>query len=168
MSGLNLFDVYLALASLAAVVSAGLAVKSREDFYSAVMLGLTGLATASLIALLGYGFVGVFHALVYVGATVMFVVFGVVLIGRTGGFERKSLAPAALASLLLTLALYLFLTGISQGTTPVAALNPSRVQEILFEEHPLAVFYLGASLAVLVIAGVMLASGGSSDAREVV
>ncbi|QOJ79318.1 NADH-quinone oxidoreductase subunit J [Infirmifilum lucidum] len=165
MNGFSLLDVYLALASLVAVVSAALAVRSREDFYSAIMLGLTGLATASLMALIGYGFVAVFHAFVYVGATVMFVVFGVVLIGRTGGFEKRSLLPAALTSLLLTLALYVFFYSVGRGAVATASIDPSRIQEVLFRD-PLTVFFLGVSLAVLVVAGIMIASGDTPELKR--
>ncbi len=165
MSGFNLAGFYLALASLTVIVSAVLAVKSREDFYSAVMLGLTGLATASIMALIGYGFVAVFHALVYVGATVMFVIFGIVLIGRTGGFEKRSLLPAALTSILLTLALYAFFSSVGQGAVATASVDPSRIQEALFRD-PLTVFFLGVSLAVLVLAGIMIASGDAPESKR--
>ncbi len=165
MSGFNLAGFYLAIASLTAIASAVLAVKSREDFYSAVMLGLTGLATASIVALIGYGFVAVFHALVYVGATVMFVIFGIVLIGRTGGFEKKSLLPAALTSILLTLTLYAFFSSVGQGAVATASVDPSGIQEALFRD-PLTVFFLGVSLAVLVLAGIMIASGDAPESKR--
>lgn len=157
MSLLSL-DFYFTVASIAAVASAVLAVKSKEDFYSAVLLGLTGLSTASLIALLGYGFVAVFHALVYVGATVMFVVFGVVLIGRTGGFEKKATPLALAASVALAASLLVLFAEVQRGAQSVAV-DPSRLQGLLFQENPLAVVFLGLSLAVLVAAGVMLATG---------
>ncbi|MEM4667197.1 MAG: NADH-quinone oxidoreductase subunit J, partial [Thermofilum sp.] len=80
MSPLSMFEVYVLLAALASLVSAALAVKVKEDFYSAILLGLTGLGVAALIGLLGYTFLAVFHVMVYVGATVTFVVFGVLLV----------------------------------------------------------------------------------------
>ncbi|MGB9709619.1 MAG: NADH-quinone oxidoreductase subunit J family protein [Infirmifilum sp.] len=147
------------LSSLAAIFSAVYAVKSEEDFYAAILLGVTGLSTASLIALLGYGFIGVFHALVYVGATVMFVVFGVVLIGRTAGLEKKALLPALLTSTLLAASLLALFFEVQRYTINVVNLDLERLGEYLFHQNPLAIIFLTISLAVLIVSGIMLASG---------
>ncbi|MEZ0345880.1 MAG: NADH-quinone oxidoreductase subunit J [Infirmifilum sp.] len=160
MSGFSMFELAFILASLAAMAAAIFSVKAREDFYAAILLGITGLSTAALLALLGYGFIAVFHSLVYVGATVMFVIFGVVLIGRTCGYEGKMVAPALIASTLLAVSLLaLFL---EQGLTGfrIVSLDLGKLQEILFVENPMALLFLGFSLAILIVAGIMLASGG--------
>lgn len=159
MSLPSMVDFLYFLASLATIFSAILAVKEKEDFYAAIILGITGLSTASLLALLGYGFIAVFHALVYVGATVMFVVFGVVLIGRTGGFEKKALLPALLASTLLAISLLALFLEVKAPEAPFTTLDLGRLQSLFFEKNPTAVLFLAFSLAILVTSGLMLASG---------
>uniref|UniRef100_A0A7J3X740 NADH-quinone oxidoreductase subunit J n=1 Tax=Thermofilum pendens TaxID=2269 RepID=A0A7J3X740_THEPE len=156
MSPLNLFTVYLLLAGAAAVVSAALAVRAKEDFYSAVLLGITGLSTAALIGLLGYTFLAAFHVLVYVGATVMFVIFGVVLVGRGAGSERRMTLPAALTSVLVASAVYVLLR---QAIVSRVDVNLAEAASWLFEGSATALVFLALALASLVVAGLSIASG---------
>ena len=167
MSLPSMFEFICLLSSLATILSAVLAVKAKEDFYAAILLGITGLLTASLLALIGYGFIAVFHALVYVGATVMFVIFGVVLIGRTGGVEKKAFLPAILASTLLAISLLALFLEVQAPGASFASLDLNKLQALLFQENPMAVLFLAFSLVVLVISGLMLASGEGRGEEEV-
>jgi len=156
MSQLSLFTVYLLLAGATAIASAALAVKTKEDFYAAVLLGITGLSVAALIGLLGYTFLAVFHVLVYVGATVMFVVFGVVLVGRGAGSERRMALPAAVTSLLVAGAVYVLLR---QAAVSRVGVDLARAASELFEGSATALVFLALALASLVVAGLSIASG---------
>jgi NADH-quinone oxidoreductase subunit J len=156
MSQLSLFTVYLLLAGATAIASAALAVKTKEDFYAAVLLGITGLSVAALIGLLGYTFLAVFHVLVYVGATVMFVVFGVVLVGRSAGSERRMALPAAVTSLLVAGAVYVLLR---QAAVSRVGVDLARAASELFEGSATALVFLALALASLVVAGLSIASG---------
>uniref|UniRef100_A0A7C4FF97 NADH-quinone oxidoreductase subunit J n=1 Tax=Thermofilum pendens TaxID=2269 RepID=A0A7C4FF97_THEPE len=160
MNPLNLFTVYLLLAGAAAVVSAALAVKTKEDFYAAVLLGITGLSVAALIGLLGYTFLAVFHVLVYVGATVMFVIFGVVLVGRGAGSERHMTLPAAITSLLVACAVY---TLLRQAAVPRVSADLAEAAAELFKGSATALVFLALALASLVIAGLSIASGRGGE-----
>ncbi|MEM0093908.1 MAG: NADH-quinone oxidoreductase subunit J [Thermofilum sp.] len=155
MSPLSMFEVYVLLAALASLVSAALAVKVKEDFYSAILLGLTGLGVAALIGLLGYTFLAVFHVMVYVGATVTFVVFGVLLVGRGAGFEKRMGVPALAVSALLAAALFLLL---STSKPTRVNIDLSSAASAILGENAVALTLLALSLASLVIAGIAVAS----------
>lgn len=155
MSPLSMFDVYVALSALVAVASAALAVKVKEDFYSAVLLGVTGLAVAALIGLLGHTFLAVFHVMVYVGATVTFVVFAVILVGKSAGFEKRMGIVALAASALLAAALAALLSTVK---TERVTVNLSQAASTVFSENFTALLFVALGLATLVIAGVAIAT----------
>lgn len=155
MSPLSMFDVYVLLAALAAIVSAFLAVRVKEDFYSAVLLGLTGLGVAALMGLLGYTFLAAFHVMVYVGATVTFVVFGVLLVGRSAGFEKRMSTPALAVAGLLAASIFLLL---STSRPTRVNIDLSSAASAVLGESAVALTLLALSLAALVIAGIAIAS----------
>jgi NADH-quinone oxidoreductase subunit J len=156
--------VYVLAAGTVAVIAAILSVKAREDFYSAILLGIVGLAIASLIALLGFPYVGIFQALVYVGATVMFVIMGVVFIGRGMVSEKKMILPAVLVAVLgFFSVLQILVSPLAQQVTTVnTALSLEGLLKV-FSENLLAFFYLSLSLLVLLLAGISIARGETNE-----
>lgn len=155
MSPFNAFEVYVTLSALVALVSAALAVKVKEDFYSAILLGVTGLGVAALIGLLGHVFLAVFHVAVYVGATVMFVIFGVILVGRGAGSEKRMNTLALAVSALLAAALLSLLSVVKPARVSIGL---SSAASAIFSENATAFVLLALSLASLVIAGIAIAS----------
>ncbi|MCI4409844.1 MAG: NADH-quinone oxidoreductase subunit J [Thermofilum sp.] len=156
--------VYVLAAGTVAVIAAILSVKAREDFYSAILLGIVGLAIASLIALLGFPYVGIFQALVYVGATVMFVIMGVVFIGRGMVSEKKMILPAVLVAVLVFFSvLQILVSPLAQQVTTVnTALSLEGLLKV-FSENLLAFFYLSLSLLALLLAGISIARGETNE-----
>jgi len=156
--------VYVLAAGTVAVIAAILSVKAREDFYSAILLGIVGLAIASLIALLGFPYVGIFQALVYVGATVMFVIMGVVFIGRGMVSEKKMILPAVLVAVLgFFSVLQIQISPLAQQVTTVnTALSLEGLLKV-FSENLLAFFYLSLSLLALLLAGISIARGETNE-----
>lgn len=156
--------VYVLAAGTVAVIAAILSVKAREDFYSAILLGIVGLAIASLIALLGFPYVGIFQALVYVGATVMFVIMGVVFIGRGMVSEKKMILPAVLVAVLVFFSvLQIQVSPLAQQVTTVnTALSLEGLLKV-FSENLLAFFYLSLSLLALLLAGISIARGETNE-----
>jgi NADH-quinone oxidoreductase subunit J len=156
--------VYVLAAGTVAVIAAILSVKAREDFYSAILLGIVGLAIASLIALLGFPYVGIFQALVYVGATVMFVIMGVVFIGRGMVSEKKMILPAVLVAVLVFFSvLQILVSPLTQQVTTVnTALSLEGLLKV-FSENLLAFFYLSLSLLALLLAGISIARGETNE-----
>ncbi|NAZ24286.1 MAG: hypothetical protein GU357_00790 [Thermofilum sp.] len=156
--------VYVLAAGTVAVIAAILSVKAREDFYSAILLGIVGLAIASLIALLGFPYVGIFQALVYVGATVMFVIMGVVFIDRGMVSEKKMILPAVLVAVLgFFSVLQILVSPLAQQVTTVnTALSLEGLLKV-FSENLLAFFYLSLSLLALLLAGISIARGETNE-----
>jgi len=156
--------VYVLAAGTVAVIAAILSVKAREDFYSAILLGIVGLAIASLIALLGFPYVGIFQALVYVGATVMFVIMGVVFIGRGMVSEKKMALPGVLVAVLVFFSvLQILVSPLAQQVTTVnTALSLEGLLKV-FSENLLAFFYLSLALLALLLAGISIARGETNE-----
>jgi NADH-quinone oxidoreductase subunit J len=156
--------VYVLAAGTVAVIASILSVKAREDFYSAILLGIVGLAIASLIALLGFPYVGIFQALVYVGATVMFVIMGVVFIGRGMVSEKKMVLPGVLVAVLVFFSvLQILVSPLAQQVTTVnTALSLEGLLKV-FSENLLAFFYFSLALLALLLAGISIARGETNE-----
>lgn len=71
--------ISFSILGIALVVFAASVVGQRSLVYSALSLGLLGMANAGLFALLGYAFIAVFHLAVYIGAAVIFILFSVTM-----------------------------------------------------------------------------------------
>ncbi len=55
-------------------------IAARRTIYSAFWLAVVGVATAAFMALLGFTYIAVFHLLIYVGASVSFLAFTVLMV----------------------------------------------------------------------------------------
>ena len=96
--------------AIALVVFATLVVGQRSLVYSALSLGLLGMANAGLFAFLGYTLIAVFHLAVYIGAAVIFILFSVTMFRDIPDVEVSSKILAAITIPLISLILiYIYL-----------------------------------------------------------
>jgi NADH-quinone oxidoreductase subunit J len=77
------------------VVTAILALESKQIVYGAISLGLSFLGVAGLFLLLEAPFVALFQVIVYVGAVAVLIIFTVMLVG--GGIKMR--APSFLQTI---------------------------------------------------------------------
>ncbi len=112
-SGQALLDAAL-VASLAAVAAGGVgAVVARKAVHMIAWLVVMALGVASVLALMGYGYIAVFHVVVYIGTSVTLLAVVVMLVGcsveprtwRPGRLLLAFMAAAALEAPLLFYAL---------------------------------------------------------------
>ncbi len=77
----------LSLESLALLTAVGLsvvgaigAVAARRTIYAAFYLAVVGVGIATFMSILGFTYLGIFHLLIYVGASVSFLAFTVLMV----------------------------------------------------------------------------------------
>ncbi len=154
----SLYTFYLIIAAAFTIAAALLALVSKEDVYAALSLGLVGIGVAALVALLGYGILSVFHILVYVGATVTFVVFSVLLIGRGVGWEKRLFTTGVMTAVLIAVSYFISMYALSSSQMRVISLSLSEVGGELFSKHTLSLVFLAFALASVMIEGMLIAS----------
>lgn len=154
------YTVYMVLTALFTVTAALLSLMSREDVYAAVSLGFVGLGVAAFMGLLGYGVLSVFHILVYVGATVTFVVFSVLLIGRGAGVEEKLFLPGILAAVTLGIAYFVSMLVLARTELNIPSISLERLAGEIFTKHTLSLIFLSFALASVMIEGILISSSG--------
>ncbi|MDQ7826322.1 MAG: NADH-quinone oxidoreductase subunit J [Candidatus Eremiobacteraeota bacterium] len=157
--------LFYVLAALV-ICSALVVVRVRNIFHGALALGLTFLGVAGLYITLHAEFLAGMQVLIYVGAVVVLILFGIML---TQQLHRKdmpsfnALQPLALAATLLTaVVMGYFITSQkwSSGEPLIAASPESHVRELgiclmrdyLVPFEVLSVLLLAALLGALVIA----------------
>ena len=150
LSSSSLQDLAFMVLSLIALGSGLVAVSTSQMVYAAIALGFTGTAVAGLIALLGFGYVAAFQLLVYVGATVTFMVFSVVMLRQEPQLLRGLTVASALNAALLGLIFYMVAasTGVG-GAVPKVNIDLARIASAL----------VVASLATIMIEGIVVARG---------
>ena len=104
MSLLNpsLFDNIVAVVALLLGLSAGIGVVVvKRSFYAIVWLAFVGASVAILMALTGFTYLALFHVLIYIGATIAFLMFVMTAIGeeKEEGETRHSVSAAIAAGL---------------------------------------------------------------------
>ena len=102
------------------VVGALGVVAARRTIYAAFWLAVVGVATAAFMALLGFTYIAVFHLLIYVGASVSFLAFTVLMVEP----EQEPPPAHSLGRALLAAAIGLVLA------TPLALIVPPVVTRI--------------------------------------
>jgi NADH:ubiquinone oxidoreductase subunit 6 (chain J) len=125
--------------------------------YAAISLGILGLSIASLIAVFFSPLYGVLHVIIYVGATVTFiVVVGVML--RGAEVPRASNWKALLASVLS----FLFLTGLlitiaSKVPPQQSSLDLVNITSTILRDYYFPVIILIIALAATLIEAITIA-----------
>ncbi len=150
------------LAFAAAIVGA-LFTLARRTFYAILLLALVGAIAASEMALLGFTYLAVFHAVMYVGATVTFLLFTMASIGEDRNevsIEHSGWAmlTALLASIVVGLPLVAFISN-----TPVKPLPEnawSDAARVFFVKNPLVVIIVIITIVSILVEVIAVARRG--------
>ena len=95
--------------AIALIVFAVLVVGQKSLIYSAMSLGLLGMANAGLFAFLGYTLIAVFHLVVYIGAAVIFIMFSVTMFREVPDIEVSSkILKAITVPLIAIILIYIY------------------------------------------------------------
>ncbi len=150
---------FLALTGIA-IGSAIIAVQARYAVYSAVALGMTGAGVAGLMALLGFGYVAAFHLLVYVGATVTFMAFSVIMLREQPGMLKNLVPLAVLSAIMIFAAITVSLSsmGIERQASTVE-LELMDAAKALVDKYWFPLLLAIVSLATIMIEGISVARG---------
>lgn len=149
---------FLSLSTLI-VLFAILAVRLKEHVYSAISLGVVGICVAAVIGLIGFGYIAAFHLLVYVGATVTFVVFTVITLRPAPVFLKGVKVVAAVNSMLLALIVYYFISNLGLSSLTIPKLDLSEATKLILEKYWYPLFLVVVSLITLMIGGIVIARG---------
>jgi len=142
--------VFAVLALLAMAFSL-LVVEHRSLVYSAFFLALLGLVNASFIATLGFTVIALFHVAVYVGASVLFMIFSVTMFRGGPVVERRTMVLALAVIPMFSLALSaVFLT--FQGTpVPGVEVSYMALSKLIVEKYwlPLLIFVVAMATTMM-------------------
>ncbi len=156
MNDLILLGSFLALA-VALIIFATLVVGQRSLVYSALSLGLLGMANAGLFAFLGYTFVAVFHLAVYIGAAVIFILFSVTMFREVPDIEVPSKVLAAITIPVIALILiYVYLPYLN-GTFKSQYFVYKEISSLFVERYWFPLVVTGLALVTTLIEGITLA-----------
>lgn len=105
--------------SIAAIVVGAIGVMvSRKAFYMLLGLITAALGVASIIALIGYTYLSVFHVIVYIGTAVALLAIVILLLGHhvePVQWDTRRLVIAAIAASLLQAPVYVYVRMASPG-----------------------------------------------------
>ncbi len=154
-----LFWGAFATLSITAVLFALIAVKTKDSVYAAISLGFVGSSVAGMIALIGFGYLAVFHLIIYVGAAVTFMTFSVLMLKEKPGTIRGIWPLALLNSVLLGVVVFLVISRIPLSS-PKALPGIVEVAETLLVKYWFPMLLTILSLATVIIEGIVIARGG--------
>jgi len=145
-------------ASILAILSAVMIVKTKSLIYSALFLGLLGISMAIFFALMGYQIVSLFQIIVYVGATVTFIIFSIVMLRETYVMEvsSKILSISTATLILLVFAAIIFYTTGTYSLIPIDV-SYDKVTELLMENYTLPLIIVIFALITTLIEGIIIA-----------
>ncbi|MFP3171938.1 MAG: NADH-quinone oxidoreductase subunit J [Acidilobus sp.] len=110
MSGVSVdLPLFAAVLSVMAIVAAYMVIRIKDLVYASVTLAVLGSLTAALLAVVGFGIIGAYLVLVYVGAAVMFIIISVSMIGPQREETRepfKGLVAAAAVTMLILVVVF--------------------------------------------------------------
>jgi NADH:ubiquinone oxidoreductase subunit 6 (subunit J) len=157
--------IFIAVAVLT-VGTAIIALEARELIYGAISLAISMLGIAGFFLLLDAPFVAMFQIAVYVGAVAVLIIFTVMLVRTQALFttkEDKKRKGAGIALMLLimaslgTLLLASGLNGHFGNFNSSAAVDFTKIGELMLTYYAPALIILGLTLAGSVIAALALA-----------
>ena len=145
-------------ASILAILSAVMIVKTKSLIYSALFLGLLGISMAIFFALMGYQIVSLFQIIVYVGATVTFIIFSIVMLRETYVMEvsSKILSISTATLILLVFAAIIFYTIGTYSLIPIDV-SYDKVTELLMGNYTLPLIIVIFALITTLIEGIIIA-----------
>ncbi|MFP3219445.1 MAG: NADH-quinone oxidoreductase subunit J [Acidilobus sp.] len=126
MSGVSVdLPLFAAVLSVMAIVAAYMVIRIKDLVYASVTLAVLGSLTAALLAVVGFGIIGAYLVLVYVGAAVMFIIISVSMIGpqreETREPFRGLVAAAAVTTLILVVVFALSIYRLFVVPAPIQA-----------------------------------------------
>jgi NADH-quinone oxidoreductase subunit J len=135
-----------------AIVAAYMVIRIKDLVYASVTLAVLGSLTAALLAVVGFGIIGAYLVLVYVGAAVMFIIISVSMIGpqreETREPFRGLVAAAAVTTLILVVVFALSLYRLFVVPAPIQASQAAA--GALHEYLPvLALIFVGQAATVV-------------------
>ena len=100
----EIVDTVVALTGLLLGLAAGIGVVAvRRSFYAIVWLAFVGVAVAIFMALVGFTYLAIFHILIYIGATIAFLMLVMTAVGEERGEEQKHSFSAAIVAALTSI-----------------------------------------------------------------
>jgi NADH-quinone oxidoreductase subunit J len=144
--------------SILAILSAVMIVKTKSLIYSALFLGLLGISMAIFFALMGYQIVSLFQIIVYVGATVTFIIFSIVMLRETYVMEvsSKILSVSTATLILLVFTAIIFYTTGTYSLIPIDV-SYDKVTELLMGNYTLPLIIVIFALITTLIEGIIIA-----------
>ncbi len=154
---LNAGTIAFLVLAIIAVISAVLTVENKSLIYSAVFLGILGMANAALFVLLGFSFLALFFISVYIGATVTFILFSITMFEEAPKVERP-VRIIALVSVVLTAILLAVVFGLhfTDGIQP-SYINYKDLASLLTEKYGFALIVAALTLITTLIEGITIA-----------
>ncbi len=157
---LNICIILFIFFSIISISSALFIVNHKNLFYSAISLAFLGISVAVLIALISfqYSLYSVFHLLLYVGATVVFLSISLVMFR---GLEVKQIntawAPiiAGVSALFIFIAVVLSLSGVQ--VRQVGEISLQSLSTIILEKYWFPAVILVVGLLTTLIEAITLA-----------
>jgi len=148
--------IFLVLAAVS-IVSAILVVEHKSLIYSALFLGVLGMANAALFVLLGFNFIALFFVSVYIGAAVTFILFSVTMFQEAPQVERP-VRILALVSVILTgiLLALVFALRFTDGIQP-SYISYRDLATLLTEKYGFALIIAALTLITTLIEGITIA-----------
>ncbi|MCY0874403.1 NADH-quinone oxidoreductase subunit J [Acidianus infernus] len=157
---LNLCLILFLFFSIISISSAIFIVSSKNLFYAAISLAFLGVSIAVLIALISfqYSLYSVFHLLLYVGATVVFLSISLVMFK---GLEVRQIntawaqVVAGVSAVLIFIAVVLSLSGVQ--VSQVGEINLQTLSSIILEKYWFPAVVLVVGLLTTLIEAITLA-----------
>jgi NADH-quinone oxidoreductase subunit J len=153
VSGVSVdLPLFAAVLSVMAIVAAYMVIRIKDLVYASVTLAVLGSLTAALLAVVGFGVIGAYLVLVYVGAAVMFIIISVSMIGPQREETREPfkglVAAAAVTTLILVVVFALSLYRLFVVPAPIQASQAAA--GALHEYLPvLALIFVGQAATVV-------------------
>ena len=153
-------DVIAILAFGIAAFAAVLTTRHRSLLYAAVSLALLGLANAILFAVLGQVLVALFHVIIYVGATVIFIIIAVAMFREAPELPRPLIAASA--GVVAVLGIILAALLVAAGALPLTGAAPAAdVVKVLLGEYWISLLAICLALVATLVGSVIVARRGS-------
>ncbi len=140
------------------LISAVLVIELRSHVYAAFFLEMVGLANAVLFALQGLALIAIFQLVVYVGATVTFILFSVLMFKEAKPVKPRFklldlLIGAGIAGLLAVGAFSIYKVSPTAGKPSLDVTLPEKI----VSEYGLALFLVFFTLLTTLIEALVLA-----------
>lgn len=148
--------VFIVLAAVS-IVSAIFVVEHKSLIYSALFLGILGMANAALFVLLGFSFIALFFVSVYIGAAVTFILFSVTMFQEAPKVERPVRIIAFVSVVLTaTLLVIVFFFHFTNGVQPTY-ISYRDLASLLTEKYGFALIIAALTLITTLIEGITIA-----------